>query len=392
MRRSVLRGVLRRHEAGDEREAMHLRAMLTLLDADDPCSRSQMEPGHFTASAFVLSRDGARLLMIFHSKLHRWLQPGGHIDRSDASVVAAARREVAEETGVRQLLLAPGHPELLDVDVHQIPANPRRGEAAHAHYDVRVLFRALSDDFEAGSDALDARWVALDEVMGLDTDESVRRAVRKIMLWSRRVEDPSQQLDFPATGRNREPILTVLREVVRPGDRLLEVASGSGQHASWLASQLPLAWWQLSDVEPQHLVALEARWRADGMPGAVRPPVRLDVTEPVWPVETADVVFVSNLTHPAPWECTVGLLAGARRLLSPRGRLVIYGPFMVGGEHTSPGNASFHARLRARDPRLGLRDVSRVDGEATRHGLVLTRRIPMPANNQVLILEPGGAE
>lgn len=170
----------------DEPEAAHRGRMLELIEAaGDPFSRSHFAPGHFTASAFVLSPDRSSLLLIFHGRFHRWLQPGGHVDPTDPDLASAARREVLEETGV--LVKSPPDPEprtpvplLLDLDIHPIPANPKRGEPAHEHFDVRFLLHAEGPAFRAGSDAKDARWVALDEVTEELTDASVMRAVKKL--------------------------------------------------------------------------------------------------------------------------------------------------------------------------------------------------------------------
>jgi 8-oxo-dGTP pyrophosphatase MutT (NUDIX family) len=169
--------LLEAHVSSDDLEAGHCAHMRQLCESvADPCSRHGYAPGHFTASAFVLSPARDALLLILHSKLQRWLQPGGHIDADDQDVLAAALREVREEVGITDLSVAQAAP--FDLDVHPIPANPR--EPSHAHFDVRFLLRAKSLDFRAGSDAKSARWVPLDEI-GLEiSDRSVMRAVEKL--------------------------------------------------------------------------------------------------------------------------------------------------------------------------------------------------------------------
>lgn len=150
--------------------------MLQLAEAPDPFARDHWVPGHFTASAFVLSPEGDDLLLIFHEKFRRWLQPGGHVEPEDTDLAAAACREVHEETGLGEVdVLDP----TFDLDIHDIPA--RKGDPVHQHFDVRVLLRARSRAASAGSDALAARWVPLDDVSSIETDESVLRAVRKLM-------------------------------------------------------------------------------------------------------------------------------------------------------------------------------------------------------------------
>ena len=173
-----LRRLLDALEPADEREVNHIRAVQALLDVPgDPFSRDHFVPGHVTASAFVLSPDGTSILLIEHSKLQRWLQPGGHMEPEDTSVLAAAQREVEEEVGLADLPSVLGN-ALFDVDVHEIP--PRKGDPAHKHHDVRFLLRAPSLEVVAGDDALAARWVPLDEVSAEISDESVMRAVRKL--------------------------------------------------------------------------------------------------------------------------------------------------------------------------------------------------------------------
>jgi len=172
-RHRLLEGFLPASEA----ERQHLQAMKELATVPDCWSRDHFQPGHFTASAFILSPDERSLLLIHHSKLDRWLQPGGHIDPGDSDLIAAARREVAEEVGLSMVELL--GPVPFDLDVHTIPA--RRTEPEHQHFDVRFLFRAPTFDFEAGSDALAARWVALEQVQEVESDASVMRAVGKLM-------------------------------------------------------------------------------------------------------------------------------------------------------------------------------------------------------------------
>jgi 8-oxo-dGTP pyrophosphatase MutT (NUDIX family) len=187
-----LRRLLEHFEAADAREDGHRRRVLQLLDATAaPFSREQYVPGHVTASAFVLDPTRSSLLLILHGKLLRWLQPGGHVEPDDADVLQSARREVLEEVGVSAL--TPVGDGLLDVDVHTIPA---RGEQlAHEHFDVRFLFVAPDTQFSAGSDARDARWVPIAELLraaaqpelesAYPSDDSVLRAVRKLNTVSR---------------------------------------------------------------------------------------------------------------------------------------------------------------------------------------------------------------
>lgn len=176
-RAPALAALLGRFVPADPTEAAHRDAMLALAGVPgDPFARDHWAPGHFTASAFVLSPDGADLLLIFHEKFGRWLQPGGHVEPDDADVIAAALREVAEETGLLDVeVVGEG---LFDVDVHDIPA--RKQDPGHRHFDARVLLRASDRAFRAGSDALAARWVPLGDVHTVETDESVLRAVRKL--------------------------------------------------------------------------------------------------------------------------------------------------------------------------------------------------------------------
>lgn len=193
-----------------------------------------------------------------------------------------------------------------------------------------------------------------------------------------------RRLHAAATERNREPILAVLRRVLPSNARVLEIASGTGQHAVYFASALPDTHWQPSDIEDECLDSIAA-WTASMGCTNVAPPLRLDVTAEEWPVETFDAIVSANMIHIAPWRACVGLMRGAGAHLLPGGLLLLYGPYKIGGEHTAPSNAAFDADLRRRDPAWGVRDLDAVVAEARANGLVLEERVGMPANNQTLV-------
>jgi SAM-dependent methyltransferase len=188
----------------------------------------------------------------------------------------------------------------------------------------------------------------------------------------------------PATDRNRQPILEVLARVLPPQGIVLELASGTGQHAAYFAAALPGLIWQPSDLDPEGFASISA-WAASAGVANVRPPIRLDATQEPWPVDTVDAVFNANMIHISPWPVCVGLMRGAGSHLAPGGVLVLYGPFRVAGAHTAPSNAAFDADLRQRDPAWGVRDLEAVIEAAATSGLVFEERVPMPANNQTLV-------
>ena len=188
----------------------------------------------------------------------------------------------------------------------------------------------------------------------------------------------------PATERNREPILAVLRLVLPARGLALEIASGSGQHAVHFAAALPGLAWQPSDRDPESLASIAA-WRDEAALPNLRPPLLLDVLAP-WPVDRADALFCANMIHISPWSCTLALLDGAARILAPGAPLVLYGPYRRGGQHTAPSNAAFDASLRARDPAWGVRDLERVLAEAASRDLDLDRVVELPANNVAVVL------
>ncbi|MDI5892187.1 DUF938 domain-containing protein [Halomonas rhizosphaerae] len=195
------------------------------------------------------------------------------------------------------------------------------------------------------------------------------------------MNDP--RLQSPAAARNRQPILEVLRQVLPDRARVLEVASGSGEHAVYLAGAAPGWSWRPSDPSPRALASIAA-WREAAGLANLHEPVELDVTGD-WPAASFDAVVAINLLHISPWAVTEALLAGAGAALVPGGVLYLYGPFRREGRHTASSNAAFDADLRARDPRWGIRDLAAVAAEAERWGLGLEQVVPMPANNLSLV-------
>ncbi|MGE0151003.1 MAG: DUF938 domain-containing protein [Reyranellaceae bacterium] len=188
----------------------------------------------------------------------------------------------------------------------------------------------------------------------------------------------------PATLRNRDAILAVLQRALPQKGVVLEIASGTGEHAAFIAPRLPgtLAW-QPSDFEAEALAGIDAH--ADGSPRILKA-LRLDVTAPAWPLERAQAMFCANMIHIAPWVAAEGLFAGAGRLLPSGAPLVLYGPFKRHGRHTAPSNEAFDQSLKAQDPAWGVRCLeSEVMPLAERHGLALDETVQMPANNLSVI-------
>lgn len=183
----------------------------------------------------------------------------------------------------------------------------------------------------------------------------------------------------PATVRNREAILALLRDELPSSGVVLEVASGSGEHAVHFAAALPGLDWLPSDPDPTALASIEA-WRAEaGLPN-LRAPIRLDAAAQ-WPAETADAILCINMIHISPWTAALGLMKGAGAALSAGGLLYLYGPYFRDGVETAPSNLAFDASLRARDPQWGLRRVEDVIAAADAQGLAFHRLVEMPANN-----------
>lgn len=195
----------------------------------------------------------------------------------------------------------------------------------------------------------------------------------------------------PAADRNKEPILAVLRTVLGAGGAMLEIASGTGQHAVFFAQAFPGWTWQPTNLEEDMLPVIAER-AARAVVANVLPPLRLDVLEAQWPAppgkpftQRFDVIYCANMLHIAPWACCAGLMQGAARHLTPGGVLVTYGPYFEDGVPAAPGNIAFDESLRARDPAWGVRRLEDVVEQARRAGLSLRERHAMPANNLLLV-------
>ncbi|WP_445001385.1 DUF938 domain-containing protein [Halomonas mongoliensis] len=201
------------------------------------------------------------------------------------------------------------------------------------------------------------------------------------------MHDPRRQ--SPAAARNCRPILEVLKQWLPERARVLELASGSGEHALAFATAMPGWQWQPSDPAAPALASIAAWREAAALPN-LRAPIRLDATDPGdWPQDPFDAVVAINLIHISPWAVAEALMARAGERLVPGGVLYLYGPYRRGGAHTAPSNATFDADLRRRDPRWGVRDLEAVAAEAERHGLALQRVVEMPANNLSVLLVRG---
>ncbi len=190
----------------------------------------------------------------------------------------------------------------------------------------------------------------------------------------------------PSVARNRDAILEILRQVLPPTGPILEVGSGTGEHAVHFAPHFQKSYWQPSDPDSESRASVAA-WTESAGAENVLAPIALDVRESVWPLEEEDAarclaaVISINMIHISPWSACLGLLAGAGRLLADDGVLYLYGPFRVGGAHTAPSNAAFDLSLKSRDPAWGVRDLDEVAAAAEGEGLALSQTFPMPANN-----------
>ena len=189
----------------------------------------------------------------------------------------------------------------------------------------------------------------------------------------------------PAAARNVGPIGDVLADWLPAGGLVLEIASGTGEHALAFARRFRNLDWQPSDPDPDALASIAA-WREEGSANLL-PPLRLDVCEPAWPIDRAEALLCTNMVHISPWESSLGLLDGAGRLLGEGAPLILYGPWIEAGIEPVQSNVAFDHSLKSRDARWGLRLVEDFAAEAALRGLVLTDRRQMPSNNLMLRFE-----
>jgi Protein of unknown function (DUF938) len=204
--------------------------------------------------------------------------------------------------------------------------------------------------------------------------------------------EPDGRLDAAAFHRNHRPIWAVLqRFLAGKSGEVVEVGSGTGQHVVHFAYHAPdITWWP-SDLNEQHLKSINA-WRTHSGLSNIRPPFRVDLSDPAWSPQMRDggpgpllAVFCANVVHIAPWRVAEGLFAGARRYLGADGQLFLYGPFKRNGQHTALSNAVFDTSLRDTNPEWGVRDTADLEKLAANAGLALTETVEMPANNLILI-------
>jgi hypothetical protein len=204
---------------------------------------------------------------------------------------------------------------------------------------------------------------------------------------------PDARQYAPATQRNREPIIEILLQVLPQSGTILEIASGTGEHAVFFASKLGGCRWLPTDLNPRSRDSIVS-WIEHQGGDRIYPPLELDVTASVWPVENGAfsgepiVAIVNiNMIHISPWSACLGLMAGAGRILSIGGILYLYGPFKRGGEHTAPSNAAFDEYLRTENPEWGVRNLDDVVAAANAQNFTLKQVYQMPANNLSVVFE-----
>jgi len=209
------------------------------------------------------------------------------------------------------------------------------------------------------------------------------------------IPDNDRRLDYPATGRNRDAILEVLKRVLPTTGTVLEIASGSGQHITHFAKNLPNLSWQPSDPDDNVFPSIQAWADHEDVADRVNPPLNIDTRADIWPVgRIIDITAVlsANMIHIAPWEACLGLIKNSARLLNEDGIFYLYGPFKVGGRHTAPTNEDFDRSLKARNSQWGIRNLDDVAAIALDHGFQLAETVRMPANNLSVIFKRKAAD
>ncbi|MGO4304985.1 DUF938 domain-containing protein [Cupriavidus sp. RAF12] len=196
--------------------------------------------------------------------------------------------------------------------------------------------------------------------------------------------DPSARRMAPATDRNREAILAVLRDVLPASGTVLEIASGTGQHAVHFAGALPGVTWQPSDPDATSRESIAA-WTAHAGVSNVLPPLAIDVCAEPWGIDRVAAMVCINMVHISPWAATEALFAGAGKRLGPGGVLYLYGPYRRNGAHTAPSNEAFDTQLRAADAEWGVRDMEAVIALGAAQGMTCDAPVAMPANNFSLV-------
>ena len=198
--------------------------------------------------------------------------------------------------------------------------------------------------------------------------------------------NPDYRQYAPASERNSKPILSVLQNILPQSGLLLEIASGSGQHAAYFAPYFPGLTWQPSEPDADSRASITS-WIKHIKAENINMPIDLDVTSFPWPISEADVIFSSNMIHITRWKCCLALMAGAGQILKPQGVLILYGPFLMDGKKTALSNIQFDNSLKKRNPDWGIRNLKKVYAAARDYGLACSEIFEMPANNLMVILK-----
>jgi len=199
------------------------------------------------------------------------------------------------------------------------------------------------------------------------------------------VDDGVEQIRYaPATMRNRDAIVAVLKDVLPPSGTVLEIASGTGEHAIYFAQHFKKIIFQPTDVDEQSCQSIAA-WTDKMELENVLPPLVLDTMQAVWPVQQADAILCINMVHISPWEATMALFKQAAHILQSGAPLYFYGPYFRDGVETAESNMEFDRNLKGRDHKWGLRELSDIDALAEKNGFHRDRLVEMPANNLSLV-------